>query len=234
MFKFFRKKFECPVCVYKGPFETLKPTTGIRKHAKCPNCNALERHRLQYLVFKKLLQDKQLLDVKMLHFAPEAYMGKIFADEVKEYFTVDISMSGVDSLADMCRLPFADNSFQLVYASHVLEHIKNDYQALSEVKRVMAPGGISILPVPVVGTNTIEYTEPNPHESNHVRAPGINYFEKYKKYFRLVDIYNSETFDEKYQLYLYEDRSGYPSEKFPNRVKMEGERHMDYVPVCFA
>jgi predicted SAM-dependent methyltransferase len=234
MFKIFRKKFECPICDYIGPFIDIKPETGLRKHAKCPDCNSLERHRLQYLVFKKIFQELKLSDSRMLHFAPEAHMEKILSTKVGEYYKVDISMHGVDSLVDMCHLPFADTTFQLVYASHVLEHIKNDLQALSEVKRVLAAGGLSILPVPIVATNTIEYAKPNPHESNHVRAPGVDYFDKYKKYFSRVDVYSSESFDDKYQLYIYEDRSRYPSKKFTNRVKMEGERHMDYVPVCFA
>jgi ubiquinone/menaquinone biosynthesis C-methylase UbiE len=170
----------------------------------------------------------------MLHFAPETFMEKIFSSRVKEYFKVDLNMKYVDSRVDMRCLPFATASFDLVYASHVLEHIKQDIQAINEIKRILVPGGIAILPVPIVGTSTIEYSEPNPYESNHVRAPGKNYFERYKQCFSRVDVFSSSSFDDKYQLNIYEDRSGYPSEKFQDRVAMEGERHSDYVPVCYA
>jgi predicted SAM-dependent methyltransferase len=234
MFKIFRKKFECPICSYIGPFTTLRPETGIRKYAQCPSCNSLERHRLQYLVFEKIYHEKNLSDINMLHFAPEAFMETFFSNRANDYFKVDLNMDAVDCKADMCSLPFPSSSFNFVYASHVLEHIKLDYQALNEVERVLAPGGIIFLPVPIVSTSTIEYSEPNPYESNHVRAPGLDYFDRYKKCFSHVDVYSSASFDEKYQLYLYEDRSKYPSEKFPYRDAMEGVRHSDYVPVCFS
>lgn len=50
-----KEKFTCPVCGYSGPFKDVNPPTGLRKHAKCPKCNALERHRIQYLVVNNVL-----------------------------------------------------------------------------------------------------------------------------------------------------------------------------------
>jgi len=234
MINIFRRKFECPICEYKGPFADIKPETGLRKYAKCPGCSSLERHRLQYLVFKKIFNRKELSDLNMLHFAPETFMEKIFSSQMNEYLRVDLNMKNVDCRADMRNLPFLSKSFHVVYASHVLEHIKQDLPAINEIKRVLAPGGIAILPVPVVSANTIEYSEPNRFESNHVRAPGKDYFERYKQYFSRVEAYNSSSFDEKHQLYIYEDRSKYPSVKSPDRASMEGKRHLDYVPVCYS
>lgn len=45
-------------------------------------------------------------------------------------------------------LPFEDNSFDLVYSSHVLEHIPDQNKALSEIYRVLKPGGIHFCVVP--------------------------------------------------------------------------------------
>ena len=42
-FRFENRKndsFTCPVCIYTGPFESVNPPTGLRKHAKCPKCGA--------------------------------------------------------------------------------------------------------------------------------------------------------------------------------------------------
>jgi len=50
--------------------------------------------------------------------------------------------------ADAARLPFADNSFDLVTALDVLEHVENDSAALSEITRVLVPGGAFIWSVP--------------------------------------------------------------------------------------
>lgn len=45
-------------------------------------------------------------------------------------------------------LPFEDNSFDMVYSSHVLEHIPNLEKALQEIYRVLKPGGINFCVVP--------------------------------------------------------------------------------------
>ncbi|MDQ6776231.1 MAG: methyltransferase domain-containing protein [Actinomycetota bacterium] len=42
-------------------------------------------------------------------------------------------------------LPFADNSFALVWASEVIEHVADTARWLSEVRRVLAPGGRLLL-----------------------------------------------------------------------------------------
>jgi len=46
-------------------------------------------------------------------------------------------------------LPFADNSFDAVNASHVIEHLKNMPNALKEIQRVTKPGGIIAIGVPI-------------------------------------------------------------------------------------
>jgi ubiquinone/menaquinone biosynthesis C-methylase UbiE len=45
------------------------------------------------------------------------------------------------TVADVTRLPFGDNSFDLVTANMVLEHLEEPERAFSEIARVLAPGG---------------------------------------------------------------------------------------------
>jgi SAM-dependent methyltransferase len=45
-------------------------------------------------------------------------------------------------------LPFRDGSFDVVMASDVLEHIEHDDEAVSEIARMLRPGGSAILSVP--------------------------------------------------------------------------------------
>jgi SAM-dependent methyltransferase len=45
-------------------------------------------------------------------------------------------------------MPFADASFDLVIANHVLEHVDDDRRALAEIVRVLAPEGRAILQTP--------------------------------------------------------------------------------------
>ena len=48
-------------------------------------------------------------------------------------------------------LPLADNSFDLVWASEVIEHVADTARWLSEVRRVLAPGGRFLLTTPSHG-----------------------------------------------------------------------------------
>jgi ubiquinone/menaquinone biosynthesis C-methylase UbiE len=63
-------------------------------------------------------------------------------------------------------LPFADNSFDLVWASEVIEHIADTARWLSEVRRVLVPGGRFLVTTPAHGRLRIalggveRYSEP--------------------------------------------------------------------------
>ena len=48
-------------------------------------------------------------------------------------------------------LPFEDSSFDLVWASEVIEHVADTGQWLSEVRRVLAPGGRLLVTTPSHG-----------------------------------------------------------------------------------
>jgi SAM-dependent methyltransferase len=222
--------FSCPICNYQGPFLNVR-----RRQDACPKCGAVERHRLQFLVVQKLCKSYNISQMSILHVAPETFFRSRFEKQFLKYIPIDISKRKInDYQADLRNLPFKGNTFNFVFASHVLEHIQDDEKAITEIKRVLKPEGIAILQIPIISKKTIEYSYPNPYESDHVRAPGLDYFEKYKKYFRKVIVFSSKDFPEKYQLHIYEDRSGFPNNKAPLREPIEGEKHDDFVPVCFV
>jgi SAM-dependent methyltransferase len=49
---------------------------------------------------------------------------------------------------DIRRMPFPDGCFDLILATDIVEHIDDDAQALSEIRRVLKPGGHALLTVP--------------------------------------------------------------------------------------
>lgn len=229
-----KRRFDCPICKYQGPFIDLHGFAGVRKHAQCPRCKSLERHRLQHLIVAKLFPEEQSQRLRMLHVAPEPFLSEILSKTFGHYETADLTMKEVDHRVDLQALPFADANYDVVFASHVLEHIRDDSRALREIRRILKPGGLAILPVPVVCEQTVEYPQPNPHEADHVRAPGWNYFERYELHFSRVDVYTSDSVPDKYQTFIYEDRSGWPTKNMPLRRPMEGTKHRDAVPVCYV
>ncbi len=229
-----KEQFQCPICNYQGPFRDMSSFAGVRKHAKCPQCGALERHRLQYLVLMDLFERMDCSKMRMLHFAPEPFFKSMFQNRFGKYETADLVMKDVDYNVDIQNLPFEDNIYDFIFASHVLEHIPNDEKALQEIRRILKPNGVAILPVPVVCEKTIEYPEANPNEAYHMRAPGLDYFERYGTHFGKVDVRTSNLLPEKHQPFIYEDRSVWPTEACPLRPPMSGEKHADFVPVCYA
>jgi SAM-dependent methyltransferase len=237
LFKIMNKgqaSFECPICHYRGPFRSFGAFAGQRAHAECPGCGALERHRVQYLVVMEILPQLDAAKMKMLHFAPEPFFRKMFSEKFGQYETADLCMKGVDYHVDLQKLPFKDATYDFVFASHVLEHVPDDMKAISEIRRILKPGGWAILPVPIVAEKTVEYPEANPHEAYHMRAPGLDYHHKFAPYFSKVVTRTSETLPENFQPFIYENRSHWPTPEMPLRRPMKGERHIDIVPICRA
>lgn len=229
-----QEQFQCPICNYNGPFADIHSFAGPRRHAMCPSCKGLERHRIQYLSLTHVFARLDTKRLKMIHFAPEPFLGRIFSERFGQYETADLFMKGVKHKVDICALPFSDASYDFAFASHILEHITEDRKAVNEIRRILRPHGIAVLPVPIVCAKTVEYPGPNPQEAGHVRAPGVDYFDKYREQFGTVEVYSSESFPQKFQPFVYEDRSCWPTPECPMRLPMQGERHSDYVPVCYA
>ena len=83
---------------------------------------------------------------------------------------------------DLTSLAFEVSTFSLIWCSHVLEHIPDDRKAMSELFRVLQPGGRAIILVPIFGKQTYEdptITSPGERfkhftQRDHVRSYGID------------------------------------------------------------
>lgn len=229
-----KEKWQCPICDYRGPFMDKGTHNGIRKHARCPNCTALERHRLQFLVLREVFREKETANLRMLHIAPEAFFREFFLQRFGRYETADLKMKSADHIADLQCLPFGDGTYDFVFASHVLEHIPDDRKAISEIRRILRPNGMAMLPVPIYSKKTVEFSEPDPNEFGHVRAPGLDYFDRYERYFSKVEKFDSGSQPEKYQVFIYRDNSHLLKPEQSGASSMQCEKLIDVVPVCYV
>ena len=143
-----KENFICPICSYHGPFVNVHPETGIRKHALCPKCGSAERHRLQYLVLRKIAVTYDLSKMSLIHFAPESFFQRYFRKVFGSYTSADLYNRNVDYKIDLRNIPFEDHSYDVVFASHVLEHIKEDDEALKNMFTLLKKHGKLILLVP--------------------------------------------------------------------------------------
>lgn len=228
-----RPKFICSVCGYHGVFLDNAFNDHKVYYSRCPKCQSFERHRLQKLVLDELEKEYPFLSMSILHIAPEHCFQAELKEKFRFYESADLTMKAVDYNADLCKLPMKNNSYDCLFASHVLDEIKDDGKALQEIYRVLKPGGIAILPVPVIVKKTVEYPKANRKEWGRVRALGVDYFDKYKSIFSDCKLYSSDDFPEEHQIHIYEDRTTWPNEKMPYLTSMDGFKHVDYVPVCF-
>ena len=139
---------ECPIC--KSHYKSFLPYGRInpRPNALCPSCLSLERHRLIWL-FMKEKTNFFTQKLKVLHVAPEpCFMKRFEAQHGEGYITADIESPLAKVKMDIHKIPFGENEFDVVLCNHVLEHVQDDIKAMSEINRVLKPGGWSILQVP--------------------------------------------------------------------------------------
>ena len=181
-------KVECTVCGkhYRKflPYGYVHP----RENALCPNCLSLERHRLIQLY----LQNKTAFYTskpKMLHVAPEYCFIKRFEKQLGEqYITADLESPLAKVKMDVLAIPFPDNSFDVIFCNHTLEHVTDDIKAMQELHRVLKPTGWGIIQSPINYSRETTYeddsiTEPDERakhfgQHDHLREYGKDYAQR--------------------------------------------------------
>lgn len=166
------------------PYGYEKP----RENVLSPSTLSLERHRLLWLYLKNET-DFFENHHKVLHFAPEQAFYKRFRQLSNlDYTTTDLNSPLADVKADICNLPFQDNSFDIILCNHVLEHIPNDTKAMEELYRILKPGGWGIFQIPQDLKRETTFEDDSITDKkerakifgqyDHVRIYGIDYFNK--------------------------------------------------------
>jgi SAM-dependent methyltransferase len=156
----------CPLCDWSGfQFLPAKPGPFFRFDAICPRCGSAERHRLAYVLLKEVLQAPL---PRVLHFAPERPIERWLRSVARDYVSTDLRAPAMCRV-DIQALPFRDATFDLVWCSHVLEHVPSDRQAMHEIRRVLKDGGSAVIQVPIWGAATRE-NEEFPDEAQRVLA----------------------------------------------------------------
>ena len=135
----------CPICGFNGRFTSFG--SPPRWDAQCPQCGSLERHRLLYLAIDREHGFKP--EAALLHFAPEFAVRQFVEPLVAEYVTTNISGQNVDLILDIQNLDLPNESYDVVLCSHILEHV-DDNRALSEMFRILRPGGQCFVMTPVI------------------------------------------------------------------------------------
>jgi SAM-dependent methyltransferase len=179
----------CPVC--RKSSRRFRPFgSEQREEAQCVYCDALERHRFLWLY---LSTKTDLFDGRpktMLHVAPEPCLESGFKEHLRDgYLTADYSDPRAMVTMDITEIEFPDESFNVIYCSHVFEHVQDDRRAMRELRRVMKDDGWAILLVPITCDKTFEdpsIVDPAEREKcfgqeDHVRRYGPDYVDRLRE-----------------------------------------------------
>ncbi|MFG6686350.1 class I SAM-dependent methyltransferase [Mariniflexile sp. HNIBRBA6329] len=161
-----------------------------RNNVLSPSTLSLERHRLLWLYLKNetdFFTSKEKL--KVLHFAPEQCFLKRFRKlNNLDYTTTDLLSPIADVKADICNLPFPNNTYDVILCNHVLEHIPDDTKAMQELYRVMKVGGMGVFQIPLDLNRAVTFEDNTITDKkkraeifgqyDHVRVYGRDYFDK--------------------------------------------------------
>jgi SAM-dependent methyltransferase len=93
----------------------------------------------------------------MLHVAPEKCFESILRGRLGDgYIAADIAASDGVIKMDITNIDWPDQSFDVIYCSHVLEHVQDDRKAMSEMRRTLKSNGWAIMQVPIGIKETFE------------------------------------------------------------------------------
>ena len=181
-----------------------------RPNVLSPSTLSLERHRLLWLYLQNETDFfKASKPKKVLHMAPEqCFLGRFKKLKHIDLITADLYSPIVDVKADILDLPFEDNSFDIIFCNHVLEHIEDDNKAMQELYRVLKPGGFGIFQIPqdYSREKTYEdYSITSPEERaihfgqyDHIRVYGSDYFDRLRAVgFTVKEVNYTEKLSEK-------------------------------------
>jgi SAM-dependent methyltransferase len=154
----------CNICRWTGD-SFIDP--GHCELTICPSCNSIGRDR--FLFHCWMSKGPVRPGLRVLETSPR--LGAAYLDAMGGWF--DYVASDYDERAhkanarlDVQALDVPDQAFDVILTPHVLEHVPDTDRALSELRRVLAPGGRMFLQVPVLQGLTAPPTEPEFHGDN--------------------------------------------------------------------
>jgi len=196
-----------------------------RENVLSPSTLSLERHRLLWLYLQNET-DFFTAPQKVLHFAPEQAFYKRFRKQINlDYTTTDLNSPLADIKADICKLPFKEEEFDVILCNHVLEHISDDTKAMQELYRVLKKGGMAVLQIPQ------DLSREKTFEDNSItdRKERAKIFGQYDH----VRIYGRDYFDKLRSIGFTVLEEDYTKKITPELVEKYRLAKGEIIPVCF-
>jgi SAM-dependent methyltransferase len=189
----------CPCCGWEGRrFGPYFAGGYTSLDIACPECGSHPRQRGQLYYYRdklKLFEKRG----KLLYFAPERsilpYLTKApdLEIEINDYG----NNRNCDHCYDIMNIDAADGTFDYIICHRVIEHVADDRKAMRELYRILKPGGIAVISVPIMRTRmkTLEYGNPNPLCDMHYYEYGLDFKTRIPDGFECTEYLFSELID---------------------------------------
>lgn len=181
---------ECLIC--SASFADFEEYGIPSRKGKCPECGAKPRHRTLALFLQDLTNSKFANQSwKILEIGPSKVMTKHIVNSKflgrGVYTAVDIrelrhhkSLRAPHSfqMGDVCDLPFAAESFDLILCNNVLPFLPDYQKALSELDRCLKSGGLMmansffLAKHPTRPTSELQSLDPNKYNEKFIEENG--------------------------------------------------------------
>lgn len=183
------RRVECPCCGWKGfDFSTLWAGGFIQDSCICFQCGAQQRQRALRLYLEEHDEELKRREGLLLHTAPEPSLGE-YLDAYTRFARIGVdlepeklSAAGCPAFrSDLCSISLPNDSVDVLFSLHVLEHISEDRTAIAELHRVLKVDGIAYFMVPMMPAprpNTEEYGQALPQVFGHWRTYGLDFKER--------------------------------------------------------
>ena len=136
---------------YHAPRNWKSETLNHAEYS-CPVCGASDRDRMIVSFLKKERLQEAAEGTRVLQIAPAAGISSWIRRYCPQtiYDTTDLFMEDVTFHSDVQNMDMvADETYDVIICSHVLEHVQDDRKALKELKRILKPEGKIVFLVPV-------------------------------------------------------------------------------------
>ena len=147
----------------------------------CKNCESLERHRI-------------IKDVYFKH-KKTSFQPLLFSrDPAKKYLpeNTEVSIYEHENSIDLRKIPRDNESYDLIFHHHILEHIDDDELAFSELCRILKKNGQMYWSVPsptILETTIID--DPTKNSLKHYRWYGKDFIDTVQKWSKKNDVTTS-------------------------------------------
>ncbi len=185
-------RVECPCCGWTGyDFDPLYGVGFWIKRETCPKCGSSSRHRGVQVYLTRHENAVERFQGLLVNFAPEAQIFGLFANQPRwQYVAADLALFKLEQArgravqVDISHTPIRDACADVVVCFHLLEHLQDERPAIEEIRRILKPGGVAYIMVPIDLrlTESTYFGKAHPDYFYHFWSHGLDFKEKLRAF----------------------------------------------------